>query len=189
MPPLQQIEYGGCSSIGRAPDCGSGRCGFESHYPPHKNRGYQTVSSVFIWVFVGNGTRKGDPSEGWEKLRAGEQFLARGRVPHTVRCVFSYPFLYLGWVMGLERPLRKQSGGLFLGRGRVPWFSDASGTDVDGNQSILAYFNFLIILTSFPHFLQKSMVNFVPLDSPSQNAITKSAYSTICTFLLIGAAR
>lgn len=26
---------GGCSSIGRAPDCGSGRCGFESHLPPH----------------------------------------------------------------------------------------------------------------------------------------------------------
>src|SRR2546423_1107567 len=26
--------YGGCSSTGRAPDCGSGRCGFDSHHPP-----------------------------------------------------------------------------------------------------------------------------------------------------------
>ena len=33
-----------------------------------------------------------------------------------------YPLFLYGylWVMGLERPLRKQSGGLFLGRGRVP---------------------------------------------------------------------
>ena len=46
--PLQQTEYGGCSSIGRAPDCGSGRCGFESHYPPHKKKGYQSVSFLFI---------------------------------------------------------------------------------------------------------------------------------------------
>ena len=28
------VICGGCSSIGRAPDCGSGRCGFESHHPP-----------------------------------------------------------------------------------------------------------------------------------------------------------
>ncbi len=27
--------YGGYSSVGRAPDCDSGRRGFESHYPPH----------------------------------------------------------------------------------------------------------------------------------------------------------
>ena len=33
--------------------------------------------------------------------------------------------------MGLERPLRKHAGGMFLGRGRVPQISDASGTDVD----------------------------------------------------------
>ena len=26
--------YGGYSSVGRAPDCDSGRRGFESHYPP-----------------------------------------------------------------------------------------------------------------------------------------------------------
>ena len=28
--------------------------------------------------------------------------------------------------MGLERPLKKQSSGLFLGRGRVPFFPNAS---------------------------------------------------------------
>ena len=33
---------------------------------------------------------------------------------------------------GLERPLRKHAGGMFLGRGRVPQNPDASGTDVDG---------------------------------------------------------
>ena len=29
------INYGGYSSIGRAPDCGSGCCRFETGYPPH----------------------------------------------------------------------------------------------------------------------------------------------------------
>ena len=33
--------------------------------------------------------------------------------------------------MGLERPLRKHAGGMFLGRGRVPQSSDASRRDVD----------------------------------------------------------
>ena len=32
--------------------------------------------------------------------------------------------------MGLERPFKKQSGGLFLGRGRVPFFLNASRRDV-----------------------------------------------------------
>ena len=32
--------------------------------------------------------------------------------------------------IGLERPLRKHAGGMFLGRGRVPQNQDASGTDV-----------------------------------------------------------
>ena len=36
--------------------------------------------------------------------------------------IFGYLlFLYgIWWIMGLERPKRKQSGGLFSGRGRVP---------------------------------------------------------------------
>ena len=29
------LFYGGYSSVGRAPDCGSGSRGFESHYSPH----------------------------------------------------------------------------------------------------------------------------------------------------------
>ena len=29
------IVYGECSSVGRAPDCGSGRRGFKSHHSPH----------------------------------------------------------------------------------------------------------------------------------------------------------
>ena len=32
---LQHPSYGGRSSTVRAPDCGSGGCGFESHRPPH----------------------------------------------------------------------------------------------------------------------------------------------------------
>ena len=32
---------------------------------------------------------------------------------------------------GLERPLRKHAGGMFLGRGRVLQIQDASGVDVD----------------------------------------------------------
>ena len=31
------LLYGGDSSIGGAPDCGSGGCGFESHSPPNAN--------------------------------------------------------------------------------------------------------------------------------------------------------
>jgi len=34
-------------------------------------------------------------------------------------------------VVGLERPLIKHAGGMFLGRGRVLQISDASGMDVD----------------------------------------------------------
>ena len=35
---------------------------------------------------------------------------------------------------GIERPLRKVSGGHFLARGRFPWFSDASHRDVNESQ-------------------------------------------------------
>ena len=34
-PALQAASDGGRSSVGRAPDCDSGRRGFESHRPPH----------------------------------------------------------------------------------------------------------------------------------------------------------
>ena len=36
---MEVLTCGGCSSIGRAPDCGSGCCGFESHHPPQTKRG------------------------------------------------------------------------------------------------------------------------------------------------------
>ena len=42
---------GGCSSIGRALDCGSRCCGFESHHPPHSkvgDRGYPRSPLDFI---------------------------------------------------------------------------------------------------------------------------------------------
>ena len=33
----QKTDYGGRSSVGRAPDCDSGCRGFEPHRPPHLN--------------------------------------------------------------------------------------------------------------------------------------------------------
>ena len=45
------FKYGGCSSIGRAPDCGSGRCGFESHYPPHKFRFLLEIGTFLLFAF------------------------------------------------------------------------------------------------------------------------------------------
>ena len=62
--------------MAKASYCGSEDRGFESHYPPHKNRRYLRISPVFIW--------------------------------------------FLG-MMGVERAKRKQSGGLFSARGRLPW--------------------------------------------------------------------
>ena len=43
--------YGGYSSVGRAPDCGSGCRGFEPLYPPHNNGDWEkSQSPVFITV-------------------------------------------------------------------------------------------------------------------------------------------
>jgi hypothetical protein len=47
-----------------------------------------------------------------------EQFL-----PFGTAFFFS---IGIWWMMGLERPLRKQSGGLFLGRGKVLWMAERS---------------------------------------------------------------
>ena len=41
-----------------ASDCGSEGRGFESHYPPQKNRRYLRISPVFIWFWADNGIRK-----------------------------------------------------------------------------------------------------------------------------------
>ena len=49
-------QYGGCSSVGRAPDCGSGCRGFESHLPPHRNR---TANSAMNLPFLVMGCRQG----------------------------------------------------------------------------------------------------------------------------------
>ena len=93
-------EYGGCSSIGRAPDCGSGRCGFESHYPPHKKADRPLGLSAFLFGVWVMGLERPTHSKNGEKLRAGEQFLGRGRVHRqqsavrrTMNCCLS---LYLG---------------------------------------------------------------------------------------------
>ena len=45
--------YGGRSSVGRAPDCGSGCRGFESHLPPHLKSG--TANSHADLPFCNNG--------------------------------------------------------------------------------------------------------------------------------------
>ena len=41
-------NYGGRSSVGRAPDCDSGRRGFEPHRPPQ----------FFMFTFKGNKNKK-----------------------------------------------------------------------------------------------------------------------------------
>src|SRR3972149_4091476 len=35
---IEYEAYGGCSSIGRAPHCGCGGCGFKSRHPPQDNK-------------------------------------------------------------------------------------------------------------------------------------------------------
>ena len=51
--------------------------------------------------------------------------------PNTRKQIPEPGICFLGIIGGLERALRKQSGGLFLARGRVPPVSDASRRDVD----------------------------------------------------------
>lgn len=49
-PTLVRI-HGGCSSVGRAPDCGSGGRGFETHHPPQK---FKKGQIAFFSVFNGS---------------------------------------------------------------------------------------------------------------------------------------
>ena len=42
----ENSAHGGYSSVGRAPDCGSGCRGFESLYPP------QFISTTFVVFFI-----------------------------------------------------------------------------------------------------------------------------------------
>ena len=46
---IRTLSNGGRSSVGRAPDCGSGGRGFEPHRPPHFFTGFR--------VGAGGGTR------------------------------------------------------------------------------------------------------------------------------------
>lgn len=39
--------YGGSSSVGRTPDCGSGSRGFKSHLPPQKYLHYKSAIIIF----------------------------------------------------------------------------------------------------------------------------------------------
>ena len=85
------FKYGGCSSIGRAPDCGSGRCGFESHYPPHKNIPPLLRRDVFIWAFgvMGleqfNATRMSVAAEGLTEANHNLRSRSK-RVPLPTPC-------------------------------------------------------------------------------------------------------
>ena len=102
----------------KAPDCGSGIRGFESHHPPHKKR--QTVGSVFFYG-PGMGFEEPGPCAARVKKCPGDTFLGQGRIPgcrsairkdretassfsrkeerQTIRSVFFY-----GPGMGLEEP-------------------------------------------------------------------------------------
>ena len=71
-------------------------------------------------------------------LKTSDRATDRGFESHSLRQKEDHPMggLLFGLV-GFERPLRKHASGMFLGRGRVLWFPDTSGTDVDGNQTFL----------------------------------------------------
>ena len=84
------FKYGGYSSIGRAPDCGSGRCGFESHYPPQKRKSHPDRGGFFVSLLVVMGLEESGPTEGRVKKCPGDIFLARGRVPFLDSIKFSF---------------------------------------------------------------------------------------------------
>ena len=65
VPPRRRVEAGlrytlrfggGCSSVGRVPDCDSGCRGFESHQPPHQNSCRSLIYRVFLCT-TGTGER------------------------------------------------------------------------------------------------------------------------------------
>ena len=64
-----------------ASDCGSEGRGFESHYPPQKNRRYLRISPVFFWNLVDNGIRKPGHGEAGVRNSPVDCFLGRGRIP------------------------------------------------------------------------------------------------------------
>ena len=56
---------------------------------------------------------------------------------HPIKNAEAKASVFFMAIMGFERPLRKQSGGLFLGRGRIPVQLTASGQDVGSCAALL----------------------------------------------------
>ena len=76
---LSTPANGGYSSVGRAPDCGSGCRRFESCYPPHINF---TLSSVifFIFILIITDSNHGSPCRARPHWRAPEITLKQQAV-------------------------------------------------------------------------------------------------------------
>ena len=75
---------------------------------------WRSLVSRLVRVQEASGSNPDTPTKNPESAFAGSGFLI---------------------VFGFERPLRKHAGGMFLGRGRILWFLDASLADVDRNQT------------------------------------------------------
>src|SRR5579872_2081965 len=77
---------GGSSSTGRAPDCGSGRCGFDSHLPPHPLARHQSnnvpVENVFLVLMVISNSRGRRTDNHHEKRHVGTELRHTG---HSTR--------------------------------------------------------------------------------------------------------
>ena len=76
----------------------------------------------------------GSNSNVWMRKCVGMTHFYEKSYKNTRTKIWADPFgsahiFLLG--IGLERPLRKHAGGMFLGRGRVPPYHDASGTGMD----------------------------------------------------------
>ena len=98
----------------KAPDCGSGIRGFESHHPPHKKR--QTVWSVFFYGAGDIGIRKGGTSghtgvkieswraifSPWENPSLSER-IRQGCETGTILLFLATHFRRGAVVMGFER--------------------------------------------------------------------------------------
>ena len=82
----------------KAPDCGSGIRGFESHHPPHKKR--QTVWSVFFYGVGDIGIRKGGTS-GAPRSESKSQWLPVATIQqfeaHTGAKIESWRAIFSPW--------------------------------------------------------------------------------------------
>ncbi len=71
---------------------------------------WRSLVSRLVRVQEASGSNPDTPTKNLESASAGSRF-------------------FIG-VMGFERPLRKHAGGMFLGRGRIHFFQNASHKDV-----------------------------------------------------------